>query len=89
MRKRGGRPPRSHAPGERVPMSFRVTPELKRQMDAAAAATGRSVTAEIELRLEQSFRDDRIEAQLAEILRAVKPASPDEWRRAMGIPVLQ
>jgi hypothetical protein len=75
-RKRAGRPSRELQPGERVPMSFRVTPELKAKMDAAAEESGRSVTQEIEFRLEQSFRDDRIEAQLEEIkllLSANKP----------------
>jgi hypothetical protein len=38
-------------------MSFRVTPELKERMDRAASASGRSVAQEIELRLENSFRD--------------------------------
>jgi hypothetical protein len=33
---RAGRPARELRPGERVPMSFRVPPELKRRMDEAA-----------------------------------------------------
>lgn len=45
-------------------MSFRVRPELKNLMDAAAAESGRSVTQEIEIRLEQSFRDDQLAARL-------------------------
>jgi predicted DNA-binding protein len=57
MRRRAGRPARRISPGERVPMSFRVTPELKERMDRAASASGRSVAQEIELRLENSFRD--------------------------------
>jgi hypothetical protein len=55
-------------------MSFRVRPELKYMMDQAAAKSGRSVTQEIELRLEQSFRDDRIETRLDEILTHVMPS---------------
>jgi hypothetical protein len=38
-------------------MSFRVRPELKEAMDKAAAETGRSVAQEIEIRLENSFRN--------------------------------
>src|SRR4051794_16631558 len=64
-RKRPGRPARELEPGERVPMSFRVRPELKRRMDAAAAESGRSVAQEIELRLERSFER---EALLLEVL---------------------
>ena len=42
-------------PAKRVPLSLRVTPQLKARLDAAAAETGRSQTQEIEFRLEQSF----------------------------------
>src|ERR1700687_5673936 len=55
--RKGGRPTRSPQPGERVPMSFRVTPELKEKIDRVAGGSGRSVAQEIEIRLEQSFRD--------------------------------
>jgi len=40
--------------GERVPMSWRVTPELKEWIDTEAEASGRSTAQEIELRLELS-----------------------------------
>ena len=52
---RAGRPARELRPGERVPMSFRVPPELKRRMDEAARESGRSVAQEIEQRLDKSF----------------------------------
>jgi len=39
-------------------MSLRVTPATKRGLDAAAAATGRSLSQEAESRLEQSFRNE-------------------------------
>ena len=51
--------------GERVPLGLRVTPELKRKLDAAAEQTGRSQSQEAELRLEHTF--DRQEL-LPEIL---------------------
>jgi hypothetical protein len=41
-------------------MSFRVTPDFKAMLDHAAAQSGRSLAQEIELRLVQSFRDQRI-----------------------------
>ena len=41
-------------------MSFRVRPELKDEMDRVAAQSGRSVSQEIEIRLENSFRDQRL-----------------------------
>src|SRR3954447_8910172 len=52
---RAGRPARELRPGERVPMSFRVTAETKRRMDEAARESGRSVAQEIEQRLDKSF----------------------------------
>jgi hypothetical protein len=53
-----GRPARALTPGERVPMSFRVRPELKEKMDRWAEASGRSVAQEVELRLEQSSTNE-------------------------------
>jgi len=41
-------------------MSFRVPPDLKLSMDRAAADSGRSTAQEIELRLQQSFRDEQL-----------------------------
>ncbi len=38
-----------------MPLSLRVTPELKEKLDNAAQASGRSQTQEIEFRLERSF----------------------------------
>jgi hypothetical protein len=61
-------------PGERVPLSFRVTPEFKRRIDQAAAASGRSIAQEIELRLEASLADAAVPpeiAALAELLARV------------------
>jgi hypothetical protein len=60
MAKRGvrrsvGRPRQEPEPGERVQLSFRVTPELKRRLDAAATESGRSQSQEAEFRLERSF----------------------------------
>jgi hypothetical protein len=55
--RRRGRP----TVGERVPLGLRVTPELKRRLDAATRATGRSQSQEAEVRLERSFdRQDLI-----------------------------
>jgi len=44
----------------RVSKSFRLTPALSESLDAAAVANGRSVTQEIEIRLEHAERDQRI-----------------------------
>jgi hypothetical protein len=54
-RKSVGRPRQEPEPGERAQLSFRVTAELKRRLDAAADRTGRSQSQEAEFRLERSF----------------------------------
>jgi hypothetical protein len=61
-------------PGERVPLSFRVTPEFKARIDRAAALSGRSTAQEIELRLEHSLADPPYPSEivaLAELLGRV------------------
>ena len=54
-KKLGGPPKRQFKEGERVALSLRMTPELKRRLDAAAEAGGRSQSQEAEIRLEKSF----------------------------------
>ena len=55
MGKRLGRPMKPPTPGERTPLGLRVTAETKRRIEAAAIESGRSISQEAELRLEQSF----------------------------------
>jgi hypothetical protein len=58
---------------KREMLSLRVTPSLKSKIEAAAAATGRSMSQEIEFRLELSFMQDQAEgsAEAAELRVAV------------------
>src|SRR5262245_9556776 len=54
-----GRPRQEPEPGERVQLSFRITPELKRRLGETAEHNGRSQSQEAELRIERSFaRED-------------------------------
>ena len=57
-RKRRGRPTKAPTPGERVPLSLRVTADLKRKIDSAHEMSGRSQSQEAEYRLERSFSLD-------------------------------
>jgi hypothetical protein len=61
-------------------LSFRTTPELYARMQAAAAASGRSLTQEIELRLERSFADEEIAGTLSRIERKVGTLSRIEQK---------
>jgi hypothetical protein len=82
---------RPKAQSHRVSKSFRLTPALSESLDAAAVANGRSVTQEIEIRLEHSERDQRIldsaldmayGRQTAEILRLLGTSIRDAARIA-------
>lgn len=54
--RRGGRPKTKKAkPGARMHLGLRVSPELKRKLEDAAKQNTRSLSQEVELRLEFSF----------------------------------
>lgn len=57
-RKRRGRPTKEPGSEGRVSLGLRVTPDVKRRLDAAAALSGRSQSQEAEMRLERSFQED-------------------------------
>jgi len=46
--------------GERLPLGLRVTPELKKKLNDASNASGRSLSQEAELRLEHSFNTTNV-----------------------------
>lgn len=50
------KPGRPRDPVQRVPLSLRVMPMTKRRLDALAGISGRSISQEAELRLEEGFR---------------------------------
>ena len=59
-RKRIGRPPKPPKNRKSVNFTFRSREGMREQLRAAAAASGRSISEEIEYRLVQSFRDEYI-----------------------------
>ncbi len=58
-RKRPGRPPRGEYVDKRKTLSTRITSELRDRLDKSADESGRSLSQEIEFRLDQSFRDEK------------------------------
>lgn len=54
-RRRVGRPTTAAKQGEKAALGIRATPGLKRRLQEASEATGRSLSAEAEYRLERSF----------------------------------
>lgn len=53
--------------GKRYPLNMRTTFELRRQLEGAASASGRSLAQEAELRIEHSFRDRRLLQEALEL----------------------
>ena len=70
-RKSAGRPRQEPEEGQRVVLSFKITPELKRRLDAAADQNGRSSAQECELRLDKSFEEDRLSERFSQLQGAV------------------
>ena len=61
MPKRLGRPTKAPKPGTRVPLSFRVTADIRRKLEDAAIKNGRSLSHEAEFRLERTFIGQNLE----------------------------
>ncbi len=66
-----GRPPLSHKERRLASMGFRPTPEIRTKLEVAAAENKRSLSKEIEFRLEMTFRDDWVLERLREIVRVI------------------
>lgn len=60
MARAPGRKPTPANQGQRVSLGLKVVPEIKNQLDAAAKFNGRTQSQEAEVRLENSFRNERV-----------------------------
>ena len=70
---RRGRPLKEPEPGERVPLSLRISPSAKKKLEAAAELNGRSLSQEAEYRIERSFdREDISKSVGAELRRELR-----------------
>ena len=58
LKKRIGRPPKAKEDRKAVNFTFRSRGQMRDLLKAAAAASGRSISEEIEYRLQNSFRED-------------------------------
>ncbi len=61
--KKMGRPPLPPGERRRASMGFRPTPDIRRELEQAAFANGRSLSQEIEARLEISFAVEQTRAE--------------------------
>ena len=58
--------------GKRTPLNMRTTRELRERLEREAADSGRSLAQEVEFRLEQSFAEEKSQAEFSdERVRAV------------------
>jgi uncharacterized protein (DUF1778 family) len=53
--------------GKKMPLNMRTTADLRKKIEAAAGASGRSMVQEVEYRVEASFHEDNLEDIRAEL----------------------
>jgi predicted HicB family RNase H-like nuclease len=66
-KKRIGRPPKAKEDRKAVNFTFRSRGQMRERLQAAAIAAGRSISEEIEFRLERSFWQEEIEKDTAKL----------------------
>ncbi len=92
-KRKPGRPPAGPYEGKRKTLSTRITPELRDKLEAASKASGRSLSQEIELRLDRSFETDvqlheafggehlyALARMIAAILALIESTSGKTWK---------
>jgi|SRR5262245_9881889 len=89
-KKRIGRPPKPVEDRRAVNFTFRSRPQMRDRLQAAAIESRRSISEEIEHRLDQSFTEDRLSAiflggaDTAKALRLIALAMQRETARGDG-----
>ncbi len=85
--KRIGRPMKKPPRGQRVSLGLKVTAEIKRRLDSAARASGRTQSQEAERRIEMSYNYERVlgefDAALAQ-LGQMKEGRTEQVLRDLG-----
>jgi plasmid stability protein len=92
-----GRPPLSPEQRKRNNVTLRLRDELKQQLEARADASGRSLSEEMEFRLENSLKYEHVAADiyrsfgglenfavarvLSEVTKALETTSGEDWRK--------
>ena len=77
-RKKPGPPPR-YAPGKRPTLTFRVREDLHQQLKDTAAASGRSISEEVERRVEESLEEENANGTLRAMLHRAG------WQKIAGV----
>lgn len=87
--KRRGRPPLPPGKGKRASFTTRITPRLKETLEGSAKANGRSLSEEIEHRLELSIRVDlrdlqNLEKNQKEIMHSITREIIEHFDKALA-----
>jgi Arc-like DNA binding dprotein len=78
-KKRIGRPPKAKEDRKAVNFTFRSRGQMRERLQAAAIAAGRSISEEIEFRLERSFWQEEMERDTAKL----QVSLPERLRRRL------
>src|SRR5262249_62082990 len=80
-KKRIGRPSKAKEERKAVTFTIRSRGQMRERLQAAAITAGRSISEEIEFRLERSFQQQEIEKALERKLKAQADEILLEWRK--------
>jgi hypothetical protein len=75
--KRIGRPTKAPTRGERVSLGLKVTADIKRRIDSAARASGRTQSQEAERRIELSYQYERALGELEQAKKTLAQMTED------------
>lgn len=79
-----GRPPLATPEKKRRNFTFRGTDELHERLSEAAAKSGRSISEEIERRLDQSFQQDALQASLDAQAASLTAKIREEFQKGLS-----
>ena len=81
--KRIGRPAKAPTRGERVSLGLKVTADIKRRIDSAARASGRTQSQEAEHRIELSYHYEAVLGELEQAKKRVHEIALDNIETAL------
>ena len=89
---RRGRPPKYAGQGKRQNFNFRITPKLRERLIAAVTQSGRSISEEIEFRLDRDLNWEETKSDIHKMLAeaaAIRSAARVQALRAAALMILR
>jgi predicted transcriptional regulator len=87
--KRIGRPLKAPAKGKRISLGLKVTAEVKRHIDSAARASGRTQSQEAEHLIERALQYDQMLAAMHTTLAQIEQGNVEAAFRRLGYAPIQ